>query len=477
MSETNNLIRGLPLVDAILLVVSGIIGTGVFLKSAVMAQQLGTPTLVLAAWTAAGVLSLAGALTYAELGAMFPRTGGDYVYLHKAYGEVPAFLWGWMIVAVASTGSIAGISTGLAIVFSGMMPMGGAWVERTVSLFGKDTHWQFGSQQVIAVAAILFFSAVNCFSVAVGARVQSVLTGAKLLGIAAIVIGIFFISPGAAWSHLGSPPGAPHWPGAQTFGAAMIAALWAYNGWIMLPMVAGEVQAPERNVPRALIFGTLTVIAVYLLTNLSYFYALPFGETITANSTAHPDALPVAAKAVQTFSGSLGLKFVSAVFVVSIAGALDATILGSARIPYAMARDGLFFSRIGEVSEIRRVPVRAILLQAVWASVLAVSGTFDQLTTCTIFALWIFYGVTVSAVFVLRRKMPDAPRPYRVLGYPVMPLLFVFVAAWLVANTIRTNPVESAAGLCIIALGVPVYVFFRWSRRGAQPQIAVELSE
>ena len=465
MAETKHtLLRALTLTDAMALVIGTVIGTGVFLKTAVMTQQLGTPTLVMLAWLAAGLLSLAGALTYAELGAMFPEAGGEYVYLGKAYGSAPAFLYGWMQFAVAATGGIAAISTAFAIFLSALIPMGGAWVERTFHLFGQELHWQLGLPQVVAVAAIVLFSAINCVGVALGGRVQSVLTGAKILGIAVIVGGVFFLSRSASWAHLGTAPGTPQWSGMQSFGAAMLAALWAYNGWYALPIVAGEVQNPRRDVPRGLILGMLVVLVIYLLTNLSYFYALPIVDVVTSNSTAHRDALPVAAKAAQTFLGPVGTAFISVAFVISTIGALNGVILTNARIPFAMARDGLFFKRLGEVSEGGRVPVWAIVFQGAWASVLALSGTFDQITTYSIFALWLFFGVTASSVFVLRSKMPDAPRPYRTLGYPVVPFLFILVAAWLVINTILTSPVESAAGLALIALGLPVYFYFKQSR-------------
>jgi APA family basic amino acid/polyamine antiporter len=459
----HTLVRALTLTDATSVVVGTVIGTGVFLKTAAMTQQLGSPVVVLLAWLAAGLLSLAGALTYAELGAMFPEAGGEVVYLEKAYGALPSFLYGWMQFAVAATGGIAAIATGFAIFLSALIPIGGAWVERTFHLFGQDVHWRFGLLQVVAVAAIVLFSAINCVGVAVGGRVQSLLTAAKVVGIAGIVGGVFLLSRGASWSHLATPAGVPQWGGMQAFGAAMLAALWAYNGWYALPLVAGEVEHPRRNVPRGLIIGMLVVLVVYLLTNLSYFYALPVSEILTSNSTAHPDALPVATKAAQTFLGPVGTAFISVAFVVSTVGALNGVILSNSRIPYAMAREGLFFKRMGEVSARGRVPVWAIIFQGAWACVLALSGTFDQLTVYSIFALWVFFGVTAAAVFVLRRKMPDAPRPYRVLGYPVVPLVFIAVAAWLVVNTIRTSPVESSVGLALIALGVPVY--FRRSRR------------
>ncbi len=366
-----------------------------------------------------------------------------------------------MQFAVAGAGGIAGLSVGFAIFLSALIPMGSAWVERTFHLFGQEVHWQFGLPQVVAVAAIVLLSAINCIGVAVGGRVQALLTGAKLLGIAVIVAGVFFFSRSTSWSHLASSGGTSQLGGMQAFGAAMMAALWAYNGWYVLPIVAGEVQHPQRNVPRGLIIGMLAVMATYLLANLAYFYALPLTEVVTANSTAHPDALPVAARAAQTFLGSTGAAFISIAFVISALGALNGSIMGQSRIPFAMARDGLFFQRLGEVGSKSRAPVWAIIAQSAWGCVLALSGTFDQITTYTIFALWLFFGVTVSAVFVLRRKMPDAERPYKTLGYPLVPLLFILVAAWLVINTITTNPIESGIGLALIALGLPVYYYFK----------------
>ena len=457
----HSLLRALTLTDAIALVVGTVIGTGVFLKTAVMTQQLGSPTLVLLAWLAAGLLSLAGALAYAELGAMFPQAGGEYVYLGKAFGEAPAFLYGWMQFAVAGAGGIAGISVGFAIFLSALIPMGGAWVERTFHLFGQEVRWQFGLLQVVAVAAIALLSAVNCLGVALGGRVQALLTGAKLLGLAVIVAGAFFFSSGASWSHLAAVGGTQQLGGVQAFGAAMMAALWAYNGWYILPICAGEVQHPQRNVPRGLLLGMVAVMATYLLANAAYFYALPLTEVVTANSTAHPDALPVAAKAAQTFFGPTGTAFISLAFVVSTLGALNGTVMGQARIPFAMARSGLFFRRAGEVSARSRAPVWAIIAQSAWGCVLALSGTFDQISTYVIFALWLFFGVTVSAVFVLRRRMPGAERPYKTLGYPLVPALFILVAAWLVVNTVMTNPVESGIGLALIALGLPFYFYFK----------------
>jgi APA family basic amino acid/polyamine antiporter len=457
----NQPVRALKLTDATALVIGGVIGTGVFLKAAVMTQQVGTPTLVLTAWVAAGLLSLAGALTYAELGAMMPNAGGEYVYLRESYGAAPAFLYGWTQIAVAQTAGIAALATACAAFISTLVPLTSVWAAHSFRLLGRTIDWQFGLQQVVAIGLILIFSAINCGSILLGGRVQSVLTAAKVLGIAVIVGGVFFLSPTTSWANLRSAPGAPQWSGMTAFGAAMLAALWAYNGWNFMPMAAGEVKEPGRNIPRALIGGVLLVILIYCVANLSYFYALPVEQVATGYSTAYRDGLPVATKAAQTFLGEAGARFVSVIFILSTIGALNAGILGTARIPFAMARDGFFFSPLGDLSKRTRVPVRSIILQAVWSSVLALSGTFDQLTDMAIFALWICYGLTASSVFVLRRRLPDAARPYRTLGYPVVPLLFVIVAVWLVINTLGTNPVESVTGLGLIALGLPLYFYFR----------------
>jgi len=463
--EKLQLVRGLTSTDAMLLVVGTVIGSGVFLKSAVMAQEVGSPQLVLAAWVAAGLLSLAGALTYAELGALLPHAGGEYVYLRRAYGDAPAFLFGWMRFSVAAAGGIAVLGVALATFLAAVLPLDGVWVEHTFRLLGQEIHWQFGTSQIVAVIAILFFSAVNCVGVVFGGRVQSVLTLMKVLGIAVIVLGVFLFSETATAENLKSHSGSAQRIGVSAFGAAMLAALWAYDGWNTMPMVGGEVRNPERNVPRALIGGMLAVIAIYCLANLAYFYALPFAEVVTANSTSHRGALPVATKAAQTFLGPFGGRLISIAFIVSVMGALNGLILSSARVPFAMARDGLFFSRFSAVNSASRVPVWSIIFQAVWSSVLALSGSYDQLTDYVIFASWIFYGMTTSAVFVLRQKMPEALRPYRTLGYPVVPFVFVLVAVWLVINTLLARPVESATGLALILLGLPVFFYFRYRQQ------------
>jgi APA family basic amino acid/polyamine antiporter len=460
--EKIQLVRGLTLTDTTALVVGTVIGTGVFLKTAIMAQDVGSPLLVLAAWVAAGLLSLAGALTYAELGAMLPHAGGEYVYLRHAYGETTAFMFGWMRFAVAGSGSIAILGTGFATFLSAVFPLTTVWAERQFTFIGQTINWRFGTLQVVAVAVILTFAAVNCLAVALGGKVQSTLTVLKIAGIVVVVGGVFFLSKGASWDHLAAPAGmSGPLGGAAAFGTAMMAALWAYDGWNNMPMAAGEVQNPGRNIPRALILGMIAVTLIYCIANLAYFYALPFGEVLTSSSTRYRDALPVATKAAQTFLGDYGGRLVSIAFILSAMGALNGSILANARVPYAMARDGIFFAPMAQLHATSRVPVRAIMIQACWASVLALSGTFDQLTDYVIFASWIFYGLVTSSVFVLRHKMKDMERPYRTLGYPLVPLVFVLVAGWLVINSLFTRPVEALVGLGLIAVGLPLYLYFR----------------
>ena len=456
------LARALTLRDAIALVLT-MIGTGVFLKAAPMAQIVGSPSKVLLAWLVAGLLSLAGALTYAELGAMMPEAGGEYVFLREAYGDLAGFLFGWSSVMLIASGGLAAVSNAVASFLAAFVKLDGVWVARDLHLLGQTVHWQLGGQQLVAVAIILLFAAINARGLELGGKVQWAATVAKLGGIAIIILGAFLLSKSGSWSHLQKPVTAQLVPtGAGAFGAAMIASLWAYQGWSNLPMVAGEIEKPERNVPRARIYGMLLVILVYVLTNIAFFYALPFSEVLTANSTAYRNALPVASKAAQTF-WSHGAQIVSLIFMIAAIGALNGITLMNARVPFAMARNGLFFRPLGVLSN-RRVPARAIWFQAIWACLLALSGTFDQITTSVIFAVWLFTALVGSSLFVLRRKLPAAPRRYRAIGYPVVPAIFVIVAAWLVVNSLWATPVESAAGLALIAIGLPFFFFFRATR-------------
>lgn len=442
---TKGLVRGLTLVDAAAIVVGSIVGTGIFLKTSTMAGLVGSPMMVLGIWVVAGLLSLAGALAYAELGALMPNAGGEYVYLKEGYGELWAFLYGWMRFWIGSPGSIAAYAVG------------------AVTFMGGISDLSFlGGKASAAIIIIIFFSSINCLSIAFGGRLNAIMTILKLVMIIFLSLGVFFYADGGSLSHFSEKSSAINgFAGWSAFGSATMAALWAYDGWNNLPMVGGEIKNPQRNIPMALGLGMLVILAIYSLANLGYFYALPLTEIITSNSSDFPDALPVATKAAMTFLGTSGITILSAAFVFSALGALNSSIMTGARVPYAMARDGLFFKQLAGVNDKSLVPVASIIVQGIVSMLLALSGTFDQLTDYVIFSSWIFYAMVTGVVFVLRKRIPDAPRSYKTIGYPIVPIIFIIVATLLLINTLMTNPIGSSIGLSFILAGVPVYFIFK----------------
>lgn len=446
MAEVS-LLRRLGFKESFAIVAGSMIGTGVFLKTATMAQEAGSPALVLLAWVVAGLLSFMGALAYAELGSMFPAAGGEYVFLRKAYGPLTGFLYGWTRFWIASPGSIAAFAIGSVTFLASFLPMVG------------------DHRSATAMALIAVFTILNCFTVKFGGALQTAITAIKIFMICALAASIFTFGTGTSWGHLGG--GAPSgwsWTG---FGAAVVAALWAFDGWNNLSMAAGEIRDPERVIPRALIFGLLAVLFLYLGVNIAYFYALPFSEIVGANSTMHPDAMPVATKAAAQSFGMAAVTILSVAFVFSALGAMNGSILAGARVPYAMARDGLLWSRLGEANARTHSPVASTIVQGLWACVLAISGTFDQLTNCIVFSSWIFYALTAASLFHFRRTL--APAAYRTPAFPWPPLIFIVCAALLLANTLWTMPKESLAGLALIAAGLPVYVLLRKRGTGSCP--------
>ena len=460
--------RELNPTGAISIVVGTVIGTGIFLKSAVMSQLLGSSGWVLTAWAAAGLLSIAGALTYAELGAMLPHAGGPYVYLREAYGKLPAFLFGWKELLSTKGASNAAVAIGIVIFLNALIPVKVVWFEHPVHLFGETIAWQFGSQQLEAIAVIVILSYINTIGVAAGGLTQTILTGAKLVGIAFLVIGAFTVAKGGSLSNVFAPTTSGHAPSVAAFGAAMIAALWAYSGWGDLGIAAGEVRRPGRNLPLGLIGGILIIMVTYLVTNAAYAYVLPFSQIATANSTQFPNAAPVAERVAAAFLGPLGAAFLSLLFVVSALGTLNGGILTGSRIPFAMARDDQFPEALAKVDPKTRTPVTSIVLLAIWACLLTVSGTFDQLTTLVIFVDLTLDVFGSASIFILRRKMPAAERPYRTPLYPLVPLAYLATIIWLVVNTVRTSPLEALGGLIILLLGLPVYWYYRSRNRTAQ---------
>jgi APA family basic amino acid/polyamine antiporter len=432
-----------------------------------MAQAVGSPALVLAAWVAAGLVAMLGALCFAELGALLPHAGGEYVYLRRAYGELPGFLFACNAFVLGGA-AVAAYGAAVAIFVSDIHRFDALWVRHTLHLFSLSWTFEFGARQLIAVGVILVFAAINCLGVMLGGRVQTVLTATKVAAIVLVAAGVFLFSDGGAWSNLGGrSAGVVGSGGLAGFGGAMFAALWAYSGWQFLPMAAGEVREPQRTLPRAIVGGTVLVLALYLAVNTAYLYALPFWQVASANSTAYPDAPSVAARAVQTFLGTRAAPIAALIFLISTIGSLNGVILSAARVPYAAARDGLFFAPFGRLHPQSRVPVTSLVLLALWGVLLAASGTFDQLTNMAVMSYSLFWIPVSLAVLVLRRKLPHAPRSFRVPGYPVVPLVFALVMVWIVASALLTATAESVATLVLVALGLPLYPLFRRSARAA----------
>lgn len=431
--------RGLGPWASASLVVGTVIGTGVFLKTAVMTQLGGSALWVLAAWAAAGVLSLAGAMTYAELGGMFPAAGGEYVYLRRGYGPLPAYLYAWNRFWVATPASIAAYAVGSAVFLGSVVP------PAAIAAVGGPT--------AIAIGLIVVFTAINCLDVRSGGALQTALTALKLvlvLGLAAAAL----VAPRGAWSQVTSTGPFPGW---SAFGAMVLAALWAYDGWNNLPMAAGEVRDPQRNLPRAIVGGTLLVFAVYALINVGYFHALPAAEVAASSSTAHPEAPAVAAKVAGQFFGDTATALLAAAMALCALSAMNGSMLTGARVPYAVARDHLAPAPLARLSRGARIPIVAVLVQGAIASAYALSSRFDQLTDAVVFASWLFYALNAGSVLLLRRREPDRARPYRVPGFPLVPVVFVALALLLLVNTLWAAPEASALGLTTTALGALVF--------------------
>ena len=443
--------RDLGTAAAISIVVGTVIGSGIFLVPHDMVLRVHTPGMVFFIFVFGGLLSLAGALSYAELAAALPEAGGEYVYLREAYGPLWGFLYSWTQMWVAKSGSIATLATGFFVYLANFYPFLEKIVWKIPLPLALFPVIDVTCGQLFAIVLILSLGGLNYFGVRIGGNVQTAVTAIKVALFAAIVI-------------VGLSLGKPHPPASVSaepltvagFFAALVAALWAYDGWNNVSMVASEVKQPQRNLPLALIGGTVAVMAIYLFANLAYFHVLSAPD-VGANPR-------VAAEMMRRIVGDWGANAVSVAAMISIFAALNGSILTGARVPYAAARDGLFFSSIARIHPVFRTPGVSIWALTAWASVLIViSGSYKDLFTYVIFASWILYGMATAAVIVLRKKRPDLPRPYRTLGYPFIPIIFVFIAFLLLISTLSDSPRESLKGLAIVAAGVPFY--FYWKRR------------
>jgi APA family basic amino acid/polyamine antiporter len=458
------LIRGLSLLDSVLLLAGGIIGSSIFLTAKDIAGPLPHPVLFFLVWVIGAAISMCAAFAFAELGSMFPDSGGQYIYLREAFGDLIAFLYGWMLFAVANGGTIAALSVASAAYLGAIFP---AISEQHVVFAAAGIT--LTRVHVVALISIVIVTWINVIGLRRGAVLQNVATWAKFVAMGAFVILGFALGKGH-WSNFTQHGGSPSAGVAMgmsasqlisALGVGLIAVFWAYDGWVYITWVAGEVQEPRRNVPRAMVLGIIVVAVVYLAMNLTYVYAMPLTE-VAKHET-------IAATAAEVLFSARAAIWLSAVIALSCFGAMASCTLSGARVYYAMARDGVFFQRMADVHPKWRTPALSLIGQAVWACLLTVSGRYDQLYTYVIYGMVLSYTLTVIGLFVLRVKRPDAARPYRCTGYPWLPAIYVALGSWWTINTIVTRPKEALAGTFIVLLGVPGYLYWkRQSRKAAR---------
>ncbi len=464
-----------------MLVIGSVVGSGIFKNPASMAALTGSPELLLGIWVGAGIVTLFGALTIAEVAGLIPATGGQYEYFRVIYGDFTAFIYGWALFFVIQTGSIASITYVFSYYFDSVFPLYNlpeeTWRSFSIGLpFGTIYPLREIGVKFLTSGVIIFLTAINIYGVRHGGRMQNVLTVSKVLAILVLVAGAFIFGQGAVANFTTDSVS-----GAVTGGAMLTAivltmnkALWSYDGWNTVTAVAGETKEPQKTIPRALMIGSLSILVIYILINLAYLYILDIDQLAASTSPA--------ADVAMIALGPWGLTFVAVAVMIATMGTTNGTILQSARIFFAMARDKLFFKRLNKVHRKFHTPAPALFWQGAWACLLVFSGTFDMLTEMLIFVSWAFYGLAAFGVFILRKRMPNHDRPYKVWGYPVVPAVFVlFAAAFLVFSLVSdydqymlgqqngTDPIlNSVYGLFLLASGLPFYFLFRRSARQSQ---------
>jgi amino acid transporter len=449
--ERADLIRGLGLWSATAIVISDTIGTGIFLVSSDMARAVGTATLVFAAWIVGGLIVLCGAFCYAELGATFPQAGGAYVYLNRGLGPLWGFLFGWMSSFLERPAGMATLAAGFVRFLGFLFPVVGT------PLFTshiRHFNFTFTVAQPLAALVVMAVTALNYLSVRMGGAIQVVLTSLKMVTIAVIVVAGVLLGKRPAFdaaptvTHLGLVT-------ISGFLTALVPAMWAYNGFNDLGDVGEEIASPEKNIPRAIILGLVTVAGLYLLANVVYFRTLPFTKLMQSQH--------VASDVVESFANSRGAAWLTIAMAISALGALHVVVLTGARIPFAMARDGVFFQFAKRVQPSFRTPSGALIFLGSVAALLALSGTYEELYSLFVFAVWIFFALTAIALFRLRRKEPNLFRPYRAWGHPWTTLIFLVAAVALTANLWVVRPVRSSLGLAVILAGIPFFYRYRKS--------------
>lgn len=450
------LARRLGLTSAMMVVIGSIIGSGIFLTPQRVATVVDVPGVMLGVWVLTGLLTLAGALTNAEIASAIPEAGGQYVFFRVLYGDLIAFLYGWASFTVYQTGSLSAIAVACARYFGyfvslpHLSPALEAW---KLPIFGNIAPLADIGVKLTAVAVLVLIAVINYHGVQFGGFVQNVFTTLKVLAVGGIIVLGLTSGKGDMHNFLplwGSPSTGALLP---AIGVAMVATLWSYDGWNSLTYLAGEVRSPQRTIPISLILGTLAVIVIYVLTNAAYLYLLPIAS-IAGSRLVAADAME------KVFPGSGG-ALISLAVVLSTFGSVNATSMTTARLYFAMAKDRLFFRSMGNIHPKFRTPGRSLIAQCSLASLLTLTGTYDQLFTYVIFAGWIFYALGAAGIFIMRKKMPAAPREFAVPGYPVVPILFVIVATWFVVNTLIEQTADSMFGLALLALGMPFYLYWR----------------
>jgi len=453
-----SLVRGLSLLDSVLLLVSGIIGSSIFLTAKDIAGPLPNPTLFFLVWVLGGVISLCACVAFAELGSMFPDSGGQYIYLREAYGDLVAFLYGWMLFTVGNGGTIAALSVASAAYMGNIIP----FISQQHVIFSL-AGMPFTRAHAIGLVLIAILTCVNVFGLRWGALLQNVSTWTKFSAMAVFVVLGFAIGKGH-WSNFGAQA-----PGGLTmglragqlisaFGVGLIAVFFAYDGWVYVTWVAGEVKDPRRNVPLAMVLGVLAVGAIYLAMNMTYVYAMPLNEIAKYETIAH-------VAATRLFSPAAAV-WLSAMIAISCFSAAAACTLSGSRVYLAMAQDGVFFRRMAVIHPKWRTPAFSLIGQGIWGAVLTMSGRYDQLYTYVIFGMVLSYTLTVIGLFVLRWKKPDVPRPYRCTGYPWLPAIYVLVGVTWTLNTIIHRPSEALGSAAIVLVGVPGYLYWKRRSRG-----------
>jgi len=477
------------MVAAISCGVSSMIGSGIFKKPAVMAYELGSPQLLILVWIVTGIITLFGIMTIAEVAGMFNEPGGLYGYFNKGYNKFTGYIYGWAAFAVIQTGSIASIAYVFSDSFGHFIPFlrldtATESMALNIPFIGAITPFKFLGLKLCTIGVILFLSIVNYFGVKYGGRVQTVFAGIKIVVISAIIILSFVLGNGntANFSEgsgiLGSASGSVF----LAFILAMSGAFWAYDGWINVTFMAGEIKNPQKVLPRSMLVSIVIVISVYVLINLAYLYLIPVDVMATKYQAAKLSGgtYLVATDVVSSFWGAWGGKIIAAAIMISTFGAVNGSIMMSSRIYYAMVKEGMFFKKIGNIHSKHHTPANSLLLQGAWAAMLVLSGTFDQLTDMLIWVGWIFYAMAGYAVFMLRRKMPDAPRPYKVWGYPILPALFILFSAIFIFFVLysditayidgRSPLINSLMGALLVALGLPGYFYWRRKQKKASIQ-------